>query len=142
MRIAQLSDSHVRAAGKLYKGVVDSNQMLATAVEAVNALRPSVDLVLLTGDVVDDDDGKEDMTAAYDMATSILARLEAPLLAIPGNHDDRQLFRHYFPNPGYHFNRYNKIIIIKVLTTILQTRIDRSTLCAMTAVQSVSLDST
>jgi Icc protein len=54
MWIAQISDPHVRQRGVLYKGVLDTNAALAAAVAQINALDPSPDLVVLTGDVVDE----------------------------------------------------------------------------------------
>ena len=88
MWIAQLSDPHVRPAGTLHRGVVDTNAALAAAVAKVNGLDPQPDLVLLTGDVA------EGGTAAeYAAARAILAPLRAPLRVIPGNHDEREAFR-------------------------------------------------
>lgn len=91
MLIAQLSDPHVRPRGVLYQGVVDSNAMLARAVEQVNRLDPPPDIVLLTGDLVD-----TGAAAEYEMLRELLAPLRAPCLAIPGNHDDREQFRRCF----------------------------------------------
>jgi 3',5'-cyclic AMP phosphodiesterase CpdA len=91
MWIAQISDPHVRPAGTLYQGVTDANAALAAAVRQVNRLRPLPDLVLLTGDVTDN--GTQ---AEYDAALAILAALRPRLLAIPGNHDDRDGFRQAF----------------------------------------------
>lgn len=91
MWIAQVSDPHVRPAGQLYKGVVDANAALAGAVAHLNALDPQPDLVLLTGDLVE-----EGTAAEYAAARAILAPLRAPLRAIPGNHDAREAFRQAF----------------------------------------------
>jgi len=91
MLIAQLSDPHVRPEGELYQGVVDSNAMFATAIAHVNALDPRPDLVLLSGDLVDH--GQDD---EYAMLAKLLAALEVPVLAIPGNHDEREAFRRAF----------------------------------------------
>jgi 3',5'-cyclic-AMP phosphodiesterase len=96
MWIAQISDPHVRPRGVLYKNVVDSNAALAAAVRQVNALAPQPDVVLLTGDVVD-----EGHAAEYAMAREILAELQAPLLVIPGNHDERSAFRAAFQDHAY-----------------------------------------
>ncbi len=54
MLIAQLSDLHVRPRGQLYKGVADSNRMLAEAIAHLYGLDRRPDLVLLTGDLVDE----------------------------------------------------------------------------------------
>lgn len=96
MWIAQISDPHIRPDGVLYKGVTDSNAALAAAVRQINRLVPLPDLVLLTGDVTD-----EGTTAEYDAALAILAALRPRLLAIPGNHDDREPFRRAFAAWGY-----------------------------------------
>lgn len=91
MLIAHLSDPHVRPDGVLYQGVVDSNAQFAAAVAHVNALDPRPDLVLLSGDLVDK--GTDD---EYAMLARLLAALEMPVLAIPGNHDEREAFRRAF----------------------------------------------
>ncbi len=91
MLIAHLSDPHVRAEGVLYHGVVDSNAQFATAIAQVNALDPRPDLVLLTGDLVDHGQADE-----YATLLRMLADLDVPLLAIPGNHDEREAFRRAF----------------------------------------------
>jgi Icc protein len=96
MWIAQISDVHVRPRGVLYKGVVDSNAALAAAIRQINALRPLPDLVLLSGDVVD-----EGQPAEYAMARTILDELKPRLLVIPGNHDAPSAFRAAFQDHGY-----------------------------------------
>ena len=91
MWIAQLSDPHLRPEGALYQGVVDANAAFAIALRQVASLRPRPDLVLLTGDVVDEGDPAE-----YAAALDLLAAFPIPLLAIPGNHDEREAFRTTF----------------------------------------------
>ena len=98
MWIAQISDPHLRPKGIPYKGVIDPAAALAAAVRQINDLQPLPDLVLLTGDVVDE--GHPDEYAA---AREILDRLRPRLLAIPGNHDERVAFREAFPEPGSRF---------------------------------------
>lgn len=87
MLIAQLSDPHVRPEGVLYQGVVDSNRMLEAAIERLHALDPRPDLVILTGDLVDEGRPEE-----YATARAILDRLQIPLRIQPGNHDERAAF--------------------------------------------------
>ncbi len=96
MLIAQISDTHVRPKGKLYQGLVPSNRMLAQAVDHLNALDPRPDLVLLTGDLVD-----EGQPAEYAALAEILAGLRIPHLLIPGNHDARDVLRAELPAHGY-----------------------------------------
>lgn len=85
MLIAQLSDFHVRPPGTLFADVVDTQAMLAAAIDAVLALHPRPDAVLLTGDLTNDGEPE-----AYAALRPELARLPMPTYAIPGNHDDRE----------------------------------------------------
>lgn len=96
MLIVQLSDLHICEDGALYKGVVSSNDMAIAAVGHINGLDPQPDLVVLTGDVVEDGTASQ-----YAVARRILARLHAPLVMIPGNHDDRDGMRAGFPDHLY-----------------------------------------
>ena len=94
-RIVQLTDSHVTARGRLWKGQVDTAARLKSLVAAVNAL--SADLVIHTGDVVEMGPLPEG-PAEYDQAAQILAELRAPLRILPGNHDGRAAMRAAFPD--------------------------------------------
>ena len=94
--IAQFSDPHLRPPGVLYQGLVDSNAMFEAALRHLAALSPAPDLVLLSGDVVD-----EGTAADYAVARGMLAGLRQPLLVIPGNHDEREAFRASFADRGY-----------------------------------------
>lgn len=85
MLIAQLTDCHVRPPGQVFADVVDTKAMLAAAVDAVLALSPRPDVVLLTGDLTNDGEPE-----AYATIRPELARLPMPVYAIPGNHDDRE----------------------------------------------------
>lgn len=96
MLIAQLSDPHVRPDGVLYQGVAPSNAQFAAAIAALNALDPQPDLVLLSGDLVDEGTAPE-----YAKLRELLTWLEIPSLVIPGNHDDRDAFREAFRDHEY-----------------------------------------
>jgi 3',5'-cyclic-AMP phosphodiesterase len=91
MLIAHISDPHVRPKNLLYNNLVDSNTMFAEAIRHLNSLDPSPDVVMLSGDVVD-----QGAHAEYEMALELLAGLEIPFLVIPGNHDEREAFRAAF----------------------------------------------
>jgi len=96
MWIAQISDPHLRPRGTLYKNTVDSNGMFVTAIKQINALDPPADLVLLTGDIVD-----EGQPSEYKMARELLSDIKAPLRIIPGNHDERSALRAAFRDHDY-----------------------------------------
>ncbi|MGQ9366405.1 phosphodiesterase [Azospirillum sp. ST 5-10] len=93
MLIAQLTDPHIKAPGRLAYRRVDTAACLARAVAAVNALDPAPDLVLLTGDLVD-----FGTDAEYGLLLELLQPLRAPLYAVPGNHDSRTGIARAFPD--------------------------------------------
>ena len=96
MIIVQMSDPHLVPMGRLYKGLVDSNALFAAALRHLASLDPQPDLVLLTGDIVDEG-GAED----YETARLMLAEIGPPLLVLPGNHDEREAFRRCFADHPY-----------------------------------------
>ncbi len=77
MRIVQLSDTHIS-----HLGGVPAENMSLLADHVNHDIRP--DLVVHTGDVVIAD---PDSAADRDAAKRLLARIDAPLLVLPGNHD-------------------------------------------------------
>lgn len=96
MLLCQISDTHIKAGGRLAYGVVDTARMLARCVEQVLALPQRPDAVLMTGDLVDDGRGE-----AYLLLRELLAPLAMPLYLLPGNHDDRDALRAAFPDHRY-----------------------------------------
>lgn len=94
--IAQISDMHVRAEGRLAYGRVETSGFLARTVEQIARLTPRPDLVLATGDLVD---GGE--PAEYARLRDLLAPLPMPVHLIPGNHDDREALVAAFPDHAY-----------------------------------------
>lgn len=122
MLIAQLSDPHICPEGELYQGLVDSNAMFVAAVAQVAALHPAPDVVIITGDLIDDGS-----PASYAHAKKLLAGIRQPLLLIPGNHDEREAFRAAFAELGYlpetgplHFvaDQYGPVRIVAVDVTV------------------------
>lgn len=94
MLIAQITDCHVVVPGEHVADRVDSAAALRRAVAQINALPTRPDLVVATGDLVND--GRAD---EYDVFESIVADLEVPLVPVPGNHDDRGELRRRFDLP-------------------------------------------
>ncbi|MDA0269291.1 MAG: phosphodiesterase [Cyanobacteria bacterium] len=96
MLIAQITDLHIQPEGEKAYGIVDTNQFLAAAVAQLNHLNPQPDLVIATGDLVD-----EGSLAEYQALKALLAPLEAPFYLAMGNHDHRDHFRQVFPTLAY-----------------------------------------
>lgn len=91
MLIAQISDCHIVEPGKTFVDRVDSAQGLRAAIDTIEALDLQPDLVLATGDLVNDGRAQQ-----YDHLMSIVARLPMPVVPVVGNHDDRTELRQRF----------------------------------------------
>jgi len=88
MLLAQITDCHVTTPGRYAYRIVDTCAALRRAVDALLALRPSPDAVVVTGDLVYEGHKEE-----YEVVAHELARLSVPVFALPGNHDAREPFR-------------------------------------------------
>lgn len=94
--IAQISDLHIKAPGALAYGRVDTAKALERCVAELNAFEPRPDLVVISGDLVDTPTPEE-----YEHLWRLLAPLKIPFIAIPGNHDSREMMRAAFPDRAY-----------------------------------------
>lgn len=91
MKLVQITDCHVTGAvGKSYRGE-DPRDRLAAIIDTAIAWGP--DLVLATGDLSEDASD-----ASYAYLAEAFARLPAPVLATPGNHDDASRLAAHFPH--------------------------------------------
>lgn len=89
--LVQLSDPHIGATWADGDPVAG----LATVVEAVRRLPDRPDAVLMSGDLADNGADGE-----YEVVRELLARLDAPVFVLSGNHDDRDTLRRHFDLPG------------------------------------------
>lgn len=98
MIIAQISDTHIVPKGQEWKSLAQTQvaSRLRLIVQNLNTLNPKPDVVLLTGDAIDDAG-----TAGYIHLKEILKPLTIPLYIIPGNHDDREDMRFAFQEESY-----------------------------------------
>jgi 3',5'-cyclic-AMP phosphodiesterase len=96
VRIAQISDLHIKPPDTLAYGRVDTAKALERCVAALNEFRPAPDFVVISGDLADTPTSEE-----YDYLKRLLAPLKLPLAGIPGNHDSRELMRAAFPQADY-----------------------------------------
>ena len=92
--LAQLSDTHVLGRDENPPCGVDHNRQLDAAVEALNGEPLQPRAVLATGDLTNT--GQD---AQMTELKARLDRLHAPVLALPGNHDDQASFRSGFDMP-------------------------------------------
>ena len=91
MLIAQISDLHIRDHMGMFGELVDTSETLRKAVQLLNSLEPQPDVILATGDLTDD--GTEEQ---YSQLLEIITHLNAPVLPLPGNHDERAEFLNAF----------------------------------------------
>lgn len=90
----QITDTHIVEKGQLVCGVSDTNAALRKAVASINAGLPrlgEVDCAIVTGDLTDHGTPEE-----YAHFSQIMAELNLPWIAIPGNHDNREVMRDAF----------------------------------------------
>src|SRR5438045_7121729 len=96
VRIAQISDLHIKPPGSLAYGRVDTAKALERCVAALNEFNPAPDFVVISGDLADTPSPEE-----YDYLRRLLAPLKLPFAGIPGNHDSREMMRAAFPTASY-----------------------------------------
>lgn len=84
MLIAHISDLHIRPPGQPAHRVSDTYALSARALQAVAALDPRPDLLLISGDLAD-----RGLPEEYAHLRALLAGLGLPVLMLPGNHDVR-----------------------------------------------------
>jgi Icc protein len=110
MLVAQITDTHILAAGNIYHSPhraipldaepgwsrIDTAACLARAVAELNALTPRPDVTVVTGDLTDHGGAEE-----YANLRTLLAPLAMPVYLILGNHDSREGLRAAFRGDGY-----------------------------------------
>ncbi|MCZ4351212.1 phosphodiesterase [Roseovarius aestuarii] len=95
----QLSDTHIVPEGQLAYGKSDTAAALSEAVETVNAVLSRldpIDCAIITGDLTD-----FGTRAEYERLKGIMSRLNLPYMAIPGNHDSREVMRAAFADQDW-----------------------------------------
>lgn len=86
LRVIQLSDTHIRSEPGSRLWGVDVDASLSAVLAQLKTQHWPADLILLTGDLVQDDGA-----TAYHRLRDMLAPLNTPVYCLPGNHDDREL---------------------------------------------------
>lgn len=90
--LLHLSDTHLRAGDSRIWNAVSGAEHLARALDVIESSGVAPDAIVVTGDLVDLGE-----RAAYaelrEMVEPFAARLDAPVVWVMGNHDDRAAFR-------------------------------------------------
>ena len=139
MLIAQITDCHVVEPGELVADRVDSAAALERAVRQITELPTRPDLVVATGDLVNDGRATQ-----YDRFQEIVAELTVPLIPVPGNHDDRAELRARFADvlpPGGPDDPIDHVVDLGPLRLVfVDTQVPGAVAGAITAAQVVWLD--
>ncbi len=89
---------HLRPAGRLAYGKVDSNEMASRAMRAIAGHGAKLDAVIITGDLAD-----RGLADEYAELAARLHRLSPlPVYLLPGNHDRRETLLQQFPDLPSH----------------------------------------
>ncbi|HZZ94209.1 MAG TPA: phosphodiesterase [Usitatibacter sp.] len=102
--LAQVTDMHIKAGGKLSYKVVDTEASLARCVRHILELPQVPDAVLFTGDLTDFGAAEE-----YGNLARLIAPLTMPVYLMAGNHDDPEAMRASFPRHAYLRQRMGKL---------------------------------
>lgn len=94
--VLQLSDTHLGAAPGPTAGDRDPDARLGVVLDAWHQRGERADLVVVSGDNADDGSA-----AALERLARALATIDAPVLALSGNHDDPDAVRAAFPGPDH-----------------------------------------
>jgi Icc protein len=89
LKVLQVSDCHVSADPEAVYRTRNADRNVRSLLPAMRAWNP--DVILLTGDVSEDAS-----PAAYSRVADMLGEIDAPLLALPGNHDDPRIMQNHF----------------------------------------------
>jgi 3',5'-cyclic-AMP phosphodiesterase len=82
MLVAQITDTHLFADDRQTMFDCATNQTFAAVINAIAQLQPPPDVLLLTGDI-----SQDDTVESYEYARSLIQSLQIPTYWIPGNHD-------------------------------------------------------
>jgi Icc protein len=139
--LAQVTDMHIKAGGKLSYRVVDTAGSLARCIEHLLQVPQTPDAVLFTGDLTDFGRAEE-----YDNLRSLLAPLPMPVFLMPGNHDNPEVMRAAFPGHAYLRQRPGRIDYViddfPVRLVALDTTVPQESGGALHAAQLEWLDET
>lgn len=91
MLIAQISDCHIAGPGRNAYKIAQTAENLARCIDHINQSSPTVDLVLVTGDITYSSQIDE-----VERAARLLDRLQCPFYVVPGNHDTRSVLWRVF----------------------------------------------
>lgn len=110
--IAQITDTHLFADPNQEKKGIVTAKSFQSVLERVKQLQPQPDMLLLTGDL-----SQDETPESYQHLYRSLVPLSIPSYWIPGNHDDLSLMEHYlaanpfFPHKSFQQGAWQFILL-------------------------------
>lgn len=89
--VVQLTDTHIRPAGELVHGMIDTYANLTQVLQQLRASRQRIDALVLSGDLTDNG-SPEAYRRLRDAVEPVAAELGARTVYVMGNHDEREAF--------------------------------------------------
>lgn len=91
-RIIQISDCHLFANTEQTLLSVNTYESLTTITQSIQMLHPKAECIIASGDISQDDSKK-----SYEHFIALTKKLNVPVYAVPGNHDDILMMKNLFP---------------------------------------------
>jgi len=98
LRVLHLTDPHLFADPNGSLRGTQTFASLSAALEHYRAADWRADLVMVTGDLIQDDSKQ-----AYEHFRTLLSSLDLPVYCVPGNHDVRTMMRAALQDPPFHY---------------------------------------
>ena len=94
--LIQMTDTHILPPGQMLYNDIDSAHHLSATVQKINRMRPQPDVVVISGDLVENGD-----ELGYEHFIELIEPLKMPVYVIPGNHDDPKTMLKVFAKTPY-----------------------------------------
>lgn len=104
IKLIQITDTHILDQGHDEFYGFNTTDSLKNVISAINRKEQDADIILLTGDLV-----QEPSTTAYQKLAAILSSLTIPLYCLAGNHDDPEIMAYVMGVNGAGANRLVKL---------------------------------
>ena len=101
LKVIQITDTHIRSRPGSRLWGVDVDQSLNAVLERVLKVHWPADLILLTGDLVQDEGA-----AAYQRLHEFMQPFQVPVYCLPGNHDDPAVMAETLPSGQIRYQRH------------------------------------
>ncbi len=127
--VAQITDTHLFAEVEPSVFGVQTYNSLQAVVEKLKALQPQPDILLLTGDLSQDESSQ-----SYEFLYNAIAPLNIPSYWLPGNHDNLPIMEQVLQHPpidatkSFHAGGWNFLLLSSLLPGCVHGEISRQSL--------------